>query len=167
MSKNIKIDNSGLEKKRKELLKLMKLKQVDAAIIYAKNLLRKAWIESEFVNRTSNLLDSYVWVVYVDGIYRDHGFVNESPLATQKIKQTRTGNMQFGREQANEFVSSHTPRSIKGLEIVFATTMYYSAFLENGTARNRRYVVLTGILDDVSADFKSNNIRVQNDYYEY
>ena len=75
----------------------------------------------------------------------------------RKIKESQNGQVHrtnrfvFGRQEADEFLASYKPNT-NGFVVVFAARMYYGAYLEKGTRRNKTYVVLSSIWNEVSHD---------------
>lgn len=90
-----------------------------------------------FNNRTWNLHDSYVAVVFVDGeIYDKPRFVGDAESDTPDPKTLTTG-----REEAEEFVElmkDEVPS--EGVQLIIGAAMYYSGIVES-----RGYQVLAQI----------------------
>lgn len=163
--KNVSVDFKGLEDiKRKLLEENVKIK-TKTLIKYAKETLSKAYLESNYLNRTLNLKDSYVWGVFLNGKRIDYGFLTLSPESTEAKQRTGDGKLLKGREQAQLFIDNYSPNN-NGWEVVFAATMYYGVYLEmTGTKRQQQYVVISSIFDDVREDFK--NAHIFQNIYSY
>jgi hypothetical protein len=81
--KHIKVDEKALAKAKKAILEKLNLVTLRELETYAKQMLRKAYLESEYShNETQNLRDSYIWAIYYKGQLKKHGFVDNTPLAT-------------------------------------------------------------------------------------
>ena len=48
-------------------------------------------------------------------------------------------------------MATYNPQT-NGFVVVFAARMYYGAYLEKGTRRNKQYVVLSSIWNEVKSD---------------
>jgi len=118
---------------------------------YAPKALKDAYDGKTFKNKTMNLSDSYVWVVYYKGLIQGSGYLwNNSMAQTDSTFHHTKVN---GRKLAETFVNSYSAMSSNGWELVFAATAPYSTYLENGTKRGRFYVI-SSIYDEVTSDFK-------------
>lgn len=140
---------------RNRFAKVYKQKAIDVQtqmiINYAPKALNKAYQDRTFRNKTMNLADSYVWVVYYRGIPKKSGYLWGARAAqTDSVYHHTKVN---GRKLAETFISSYAPISSNGWELVFAATAPYSTYLENGTKRGR-FFVLTSIYDEITYDFK-------------
>lgn len=156
--KNIKVDLSGLEEYRKKLYEGAVKSRKENLIRYAKETLKKAFLDSDYTNRTLNLKDSYVWGVFYNGKKEAYGFLSPDSDATTRVQRTGDKAMLSGREEAQDFINSYEPTNKRGWEVVFAATIYYGVYLQNGTKRNKQYVVISSIFDNVEKDFKSSKI---------
>ena len=125
--------------------------QTQMIINYAPQALLKAYQGRTFKNRTMNLADSYVWVVYYKGVPKKSGYLWGVRMAkTDSVFHHTKVN---GRKLAETFINKYVPINSNGWELVFAATAPYSTYLENGTKRGR-FFVLTSIYDEITADFK-------------
>lgn len=120
--------------------------------VYAKTTLLDAYNRSTYShNKSQNLADSYVWAVYKDNVLVKKGYLNETQKYEHGLYETGTNRFVFGRQEADEFLATYNPQT-KGFVVVFAARMYYGAYLEKGTRRNKQYVVLSSIWNEVSHD---------------
>ena len=120
--------------------------------LYAKTTLLDAYKGSNYSHReTQNLADSYVWAVYNDNVLVRKGYLYPSPKAKTTMVETGTKRRVYGRKEADEFLATYNPQT-NGFVVVFAARMYYGAYLEKGTRRNKTYVVLSSIWNEVSHD---------------
>lgn len=120
--------------------------------VYAKTTLLDAYNRSTYShNKSQNLADSYVWAVYNDNVLVKKGYLYPSPKAKTTMIETGTKRRVYGRKEADEFLASYKPNT-NGFVVVFAARMYYGAYLEKGTRRNKTYVVLSSIWNEVSHD---------------
>ena len=125
-------------------------------VTYAKTTLLDAYNRSTYShNKTQNLADSYVWAVYNDNVLVKKGYLYPSPKAKETMIETGTKRRVYGRKEADEFLATYSPNT-NGFVVVFAARMYYGAYLEKGTRRNRQYVVLSSIWKEVSNDHQIN-----------
>ena len=121
-------------------------------VSYAKTTLLDAYNRSTYShNQSQNLADSYVWAVYKDNVLQKKGYIYPTPKAKETKIETGTKRRVYGRKEADEFIRTYNP-NLSGFIVVFAARMYYGAYLEKGTRRNRQYVVLTGIWDEIKND---------------
>ena len=125
---------------------------IQNAINYAQQKMVRAFETSEYQRRTGNLDDSFLWIVCYNGEKVKHGFLFDSSQATRTI--TRNGKTYNGRVEAEKFIETYQSNVTNGIEIVFASAMFYAGFLEEGTQRNAVYQVLRGIEDDLLHDFE-------------
>ena len=79
------------------------------------------------------------------------GYIYPTPKAKTTKIETGSKRRVYGRKEADEFIATYNP-NLSGFVVVFAARMYYGAYLEKGTRRNRQYVVLTGIWDEIKND---------------
>lgn len=147
-TKHVKVDIKGLEAVKKKLFDENVEIRTKALIKYAKETLRKAYNESEYKNRTLNLKDSYVWIVFFHGKRIDYGFLTD--MSEASVPVYRKGESIEGRKEAEKFIKNYTS-TYKGWEVVFAATTIYGAYLETGVNRTK-YVVISSIFDDVQRD---------------
>ena len=125
--------------------------QTQMLLDYAPKMLQRAYDERTFKNRTWNLADSYIWVVYYEGAVKGSGYLWNAKVATKNANYK--GNSVDGRALAQSFVDSYSP-NMNGWSLVFAATTPYASDLENGTATRRKFYVITTIYDEVTSDFK-------------
>jgi hypothetical protein len=157
--KNVKIDLSVLERFEDRLKKQSVNLALENASHYAKEKMIKAWMTSEYTRRTGNLDDSFCWVVAYKGKVMDYGFLTDSVTA-KGGRKTHEGGTERGREQAKKFISQYAPQT-NNLEIVFASTMFYSGYLEEGTQLHDVYQVLRGIQGVLEKDFGIVNVYIE------
>lgn len=125
--------------------------QTNMLLAYAPKELKKAYEGRTFKNDTMNLADSYVWVVYYNGVVKGSGYlwVGRTAQTDSKFHGTKIN----GRRLAQEFISRYVPNGTNCWEMVFAATAPYSTYLESG-ANGRKFYVLTSIFDEINTDFK-------------
>ena len=146
-------DMSGYRNRlAKELKKAMAEEQTKRLLKYAPKMLNLAYNERTFRNDTFNLADSYVWVVYYNGVPQGSGYLWNGRVATQDANYHHT--KVNGRVLAQTFVTRYVSNT-KGWEVVWAATAPYSTYLESGTSRGRFYVI-TSIYDKIVSDFNDN-----------
>mgnify|MGYP003407334765 FL=1 len=146
-------DMSGYRNRlAKELKKAMAEEQTKRLLEYAPKMLNLAYNERTFRNDTFNLADSYVWVVYYNGVPQGSGYLWNGRVATQDANYHHT--KVNGRVLAQAFVTRYVSNT-KGWEVVWAATAPYSTYLESGTSRGRFYVI-TSIYDKIVSDFNGN-----------
>lgn len=163
--KNVTVDFKGLEDVKKRLFDESVKVKTKSLIKYAKETLKQAYLESDYQNRTLNLKDSYVWGVYFQGKRIDYGFLTMSAEAEESVVRYGDNEVIRGRDEAQKFIDSYQPTSF-GWEVVFAATMYYGVYLEmTGTYRQRQYLVISSIFDDVERDF--GNAQTFQNIYSY
>lgn len=137
---------------------------------YSKAELQMAYGDADYnKHRTQNLKDSYVYGIFYKGVLQRYGFLTESATAREVIKETGTGRLVYGRDEATDFIKSYKPNISKqdDFNIVFAAKMYYGAYLENGTARNQPYTVISSIYHDVSYDPMIRNLQITTEVHTY
>ena len=146
-------DMSGYRNRlAKELKKAMAEEQTKRLLKYAPKMLNMAYNERTFRNDTFNLADSYVWVVYYNGVPQGSGYLWNGRVATQDANYHHT--KVNGRVLAQAFVTRYVSNT-KGWEVVWAATAPYSTYLESGTSRGRFYVI-TSIYVKIVSDFNGN-----------
>ena len=126
--------------------------QTNMLLEYAPKMLKKAYQNSTFINRTFNLADSYVWIVYYKGEVKGSGFLWNSKRANANSEYN--AQKIDGRALASNFVSSRASSYSNGWEVVWAAIAPYSYNLETGESRPRRFYVVSSIFDEVNFDFK-------------
>lgn len=67
----------------KEIKKQMAEEQTKRLLEYAPKMLNLAYSERTFKNDTFNLADSYVWVVYYNGVPKGSGYLWNERVASQ------------------------------------------------------------------------------------
>lgn len=96
-----------------------------------------------FKNRTMNLQDSYLWIVYYNGKKVKSGFYGNKAATGKSVLHEWSPDIAVkvdGRELARKFIQGYKPTQAEGWEIVFAATAPYGAYLEGGfTLKGRRY----------------------------
>ena len=156
--KRIRVDTKSLENAKKAIREKLNLIIAKDLEVYARNTLKKAYLESDYShNETQNLRDSYVWAIYFNGKLKKHGNIDKSPLATETIKKTGTAEYIKGREEADRFVLEYVPISSRGWEVVFAATIYYGVYLQQGSS-GKEYVVISSIYDELERTFGANKV---------
>lgn len=126
--------------------------QTSMLLEYAPIQLKKAYQNSTFRNRTYNLADSYIWVVYYKGIVKGSGYLWGGRRAN--VNSTYGTQSVNGRQLANQFISLYSSGEISGWEMVLAATAPYASNLETGESRTRQFYVISSIYDEVTSDFK-------------
>jgi len=164
--KRIKIDEKALANAKKAIIEKINLVTLRELETYARHTLRRAYLDSDYShNESQNLRDSYVWAIYFKGQLKKHGYLDNSPLATEAIKKTATEEYIKGRQEADSFLASYIPHST-GWEVVFATSIYYGVYLEKGTS-GKKYVVISSIYDELMKTFGANKVITWKNEYTY
>ena len=86
-------------------------------------------------DRTHNMLNSLVWVVYYNGKESKHGYYRKSASANGKAFLHELGEDPIpvnGRQLAKQFLNTYQPREKHGWEIVWAVLAPYYAYWEQG-----------------------------------
>ena len=149
---NVTIELTELDELKKAILEEASNGIIKELAVYAKTTLYEAYQNSTYSkNQTKNLADSYVWAVYRDNVLQKKGYLYPTPKATEDIIQTKTKKRLRGRKEADEFLATYNP-NLSGFVVVFAARMYYGAYLEKGTRRNKQYVVLSSIMNEINKD---------------
>ena len=149
---NVTIELTELDELKKAILEEASNGIIKELAVYAKTTLYEAYQNSTYSkNQTKNLADSYVWAVYRDNVLQKKGYLYPTPKATEDIIQTKTKKRLRGRKEADEFLATYKP-NLSGFVVVFAARMYYGAYLEKGTRRNKQYVVLSSIMNEINKD---------------
>ena len=149
---SVTIELTELDELKKAILEEASNGIIKDLAIYAKTTLYEAYQNSTYSkNQTKNLADSYVWAVYRDNVLQKKGYLYPTPKATEDIIQTKTKKRLRGRKEADEFLATYNP-NLSGFVVVFAARMYYGAYLEKGTRRNKQYVVLSSIMNEINKD---------------
>jgi len=162
MSGLVKIDISGLGNVKKKLFSKIAEEQTARLVEYAPLMLSKAYNQRTFHNDTWNLSDSYVWVVYYKGEIKGSGYLWNSRSATNDVRYHHT--KINGRKLAEEFISTYTPKTFNGWEVVWAATAPYSTYLESGV-RGKKFKVMSSIYDEIVSDFKNKaKVTFENNY---
>lgn len=139
----VKFDKQALFK---EMFNTFANEQTLRLIEYAEQELKEMQRSHTFTNRTYNLEDSYVWVVYYEGAIVPNGF---GYLGSTKAQADSYG--YSGRAMAEEFISKYNPRNKTGWEIVWAATMPYATALEKGLKpRKHQFYVLSQRYDAIT-----------------
>lgn len=142
------VDFSGLHNRFGKAYKQKAVElQTKMLLDYAPRKLKEAYEGRTFQNRTFNLADSYVWVVYYNGVIEGSGFLWNGSVAQGKSKFH--GQEIDGREMARLFTEQYSPRATSGWELVFAATAPYSSYLEG-----EEFYVISEIFDSVTIDFR-------------
>jgi hypothetical protein len=146
MGIRVKVSFAGLADAKKRLFAKLAEEQTHRLIEYAPLLLKKAYKQSLFTNRTYNLADSYVWAVYYNGVLKDSGYLYVSKVAEEP--SFYHGDEVNGRAMAEAFVNSYTPQTYMGWDLVLAATTPYAKWLEKWN-----FYVLSSIYDEIVEDF--------------
>ena len=164
---SVTIELTELDELKKAILEEASNGIIKDLAVYAKTTLYEAYQNSTYSkNQTKNLADSYVWAVYRDNVLQKKGYLYPTPKATEDIIQTKTKKRLRGRKEADEFLATYNP-NLSGFVVVFAARMYYGAYLEKGTRRNKQYVVLSSIWNELSHDPQLNNASMAIDTHLY
>ena len=126
--------------------------QTNMLLEYAPTKLKQAYQNSTFKNRTYNLADSYIWVVYYNGEVKGSGYLWTGSKAV--INSTYGTQSVNGRRLADEFIDLYSSSDINGWEMVLAATAPYASNLETGESRTRQFYVISSVFDEVTSDFK-------------
>jgi len=117
--------------------------QTRRLVAYAQDEIIRLVESHAFYNRTMNLQDSYVWVVYYKGKKAGSGFYGNKSASGKSVLHEYTPAISVdvdGRALARKFVSTYTPEETSGWEIVFAAVAPYGAYLEGGFLfKGKRY----------------------------
>lgn len=131
-------------------------------------IMRKAYESKDWQDRTFNLHDSYVCVVFFNGKpVRAKTFSPKSTKPRNYGEDKDGGFAVTGHEEAKNFIKSYrsTHGNEKGIKLVVAATMFYSSILESGDGNlKRKYRVIS----TVSAEFdrlKSQGVLVKTGSY--
>jgi len=149
---SVTIEFTGLDELKADILNAASKDIIKELSTYAKTTLLDAYNRSTYShNQSQNLADSYVWAVYKDNVLQKKGYLYPTPKAKTTKIETGFKRRVYGRKEADEFIASYNP-NMSGFVVIFAARMYYGAYLEKGTRRNRQYVVLTGIWNEIQSD---------------
>lgn len=136
----------------KQLVKL----QTEKLEAYAQKELEEMVKSHDFKNRTYNLQDSFCWILFFNGKERSHGFYGSGRSSENTILHERSSErveLPTGRLMAEDFVVHYTPVTTKGWEIVWASTVPYGVFLEDGTTPMKHsYYVITQRYDAIKSE---------------
>lgn len=117
--------------------------QTKRLVEYAKQEIVRIATTGEFSNRTYNLIDSYVWVVFCNGKKKGSGYYGKKSASVNSVLHEYSPDISVdvnGRALAQKFVNEYQPAETKGWEIVFAAVAPYGAYLEGGfTFHGKRY----------------------------
>ena len=91
-----------------EIKTKMAEEQTARLLEYAPKMLNLAYSERTFQNHTFNLADSYVWVVYYNGIPQGSGYLWNNRIATQDANFHHT--KINGRSLASTFITRYVDR---------------------------------------------------------
>ena len=149
---NVTIELTELDELKKAILEEASNGIIKELAVYAKTTLYEAYQNSTYShNKSKNLADSYVWAVYRDNVLQKKGYLYPTPKAKETMIETGTKRRVYGRKEADEFLATYKP-NLSGFVVVFAARMYYGAYLEKGTRRNKQYVVLSSIMNEINKD---------------
>jgi hypothetical protein len=112
---------------------------------YGDELMRQAYENRSWKNKTFNLKDSFGWVVYNNGNEYRHGYIgNEQSTGSKKIY----GEEMKGRGVLDSFIKDYAP-IVNGVELVIVAAMPYGLWLET----RYNYEVLSSIKDELERAF--------------
>lgn len=149
---DVEVTITNLKKIEKEVLDQLAPDILVELVRFAKEELLLAFQGSTYAkDKTQNLADSYVWGVYYNGKLHEYGFLTNSKKATQPRRVSNTTKSVYGRDEALAFINSYKPKT-KMFEVIFAVEMYYGSYLEGGTRRNKPYLVLSSIYNDLNSN---------------
>jgi len=151
------IDVSSLSEVRKRMLSAFSEKQTRKLVEYAPLILKDAYNRRSFSNKTWNLADSYVWVVYYKGEVRGSGYLwNGRTASTDSYLHEYSERVPVnGRRLAEEFISSYVSTFQGGWEMVWAAVAPYARILQKGWESNGRmhqFDVVSSIVDETRKD---------------
>ena len=128
---------------RKRMLNRATRIQTDRLVRYAEQEIVQLVETHEFKNRTLNLQDSYLWVVYYNGKRVKSGYYGNKKAKSKSVLHEWSPEISVdvnGRELARKFISTYKPTETNGWEIVFAAAAPYGAYIEGGfTLKGRIY----------------------------
>lgn len=141
---------------KKELLQKAVAEQTRRLATYARDELYEMIAMHEFVSRTFNLVDSYVWAVYYQGKLQRHGFLG-GKLATQDAILHEWGKVEDqvpvnGRQLAQDFLEKFKSQTaINGWTVVWAACAPYSIYLDPaaGATRTNHFYVISQEYDQI------------------
>lgn len=140
------------EQMHKAFAEIYTEKMVDILSKYAATKLKQAYDEHEFTNNTYNLKDSYFWAIYHQGSLKKYGFLG-SVSATYPHRPYKKGDSPIeGRETAKKYIYDYKASPSNFFEVIIGVSIYYGAWVEEGTKNNRKFIVLSSIFEDVVAD---------------
>lgn len=136
------------------------VKQTRALEQYAKKELNEMARMHTFQNVTYNLQDSLVWGVFFEGRLRSYGMYGQGRAteASYLHAWSRTRRVEVhGRQLAEEFITTYTPESTNGWEVVWAAVAPYSIYLDPmaGTTRTNHFYVISQRYDEIKRTFGS------------
>ena len=128
---------------RKRMMKRASEIQTERLVRYAQQEIVELVSTHAFKNRTMNLQDSYLWIVYYNGKKVKSGYYGNKTATRKSVLHEWSKGMKEdvnGRELARKFIESYKPTETSGWEIVFAAAAPYGAYLEGGfTLKGHRY----------------------------
>lgn len=139
------------ERLRKMIMKNVVDEQTRRLLAYAREELYEMIATRDFMSRTFNLADSYVWAVYYDGAEKGHGYIgakmaNEKSLLHEWSKDPSKRIPVDGRKEAAAFLRSFKGQlsGETGWVVVWAACAPYARYLDpaaGGSKTNRFFVV--------------------------
>lgn len=145
----INFNTSNMDSVSQSFFAKVKLQLVDNTLEsmceYGDELMRKAYEERSWENRTFNLKDSFGWVVYNNGSEYRHGYIGSEQATKSKVIY---GDEMKGRSVLDDFIKTYAP-IVSGVELVIVAAMPYGLWLET----RYNYVVLSSIKDELERAF--------------
>lgn len=140
-----------------DMLRMVVREQTKRLCAYAREELYEMIVSRDFVSRTFNLADSYVWAVYYNKKEQEHGFVGGKMARENSILHER-GRKEFqepvnGRQAAHDFLTKFkaTRATGNGWTIVWAACAPYSVYLDPaaGASKTNRFFVISQRYDHI------------------
>lgn len=129
---------------------------------YAQKELSAMATNHTFQNKTYNLQDSLVWGVFFEGHLRSYGFYGSGKASEPSFLHEwgRNPSAVFGRAEANAFITSYTPESTNGWEVVWAAAAPYSIYLDPlaGNTKTNRFYVISQEYDAIKQTFSKGRV---------
>lgn len=150
---NFKVNTSYISKSMEKLFVGSVEEVTDRLARYADSRLKKSYARHNFIDDTYSLKDSYCWGVWYNGRLMRSGFLSDTPEAIEDAMYH--GNEVDGRESAKDFLNGYKSRQPKGWEWCIGAFAPYAPILEKSAVTQKKYVVTSGIFDDVIRDIGS------------
>lgn len=120
---------------KKVIMEHMVKEQTERLCDYAQEEIFEMIETRAFHSRTYNATDSYVWAVYYGGKLKGSGFTGAKMATKNSYLHEWSKNSRKavdGRQAAQDFLDTYTPRRKKGWEVVWCAAAPYTAYLEGG-----------------------------------